>query len=35
MGKIVRNIARKAVDYLKEIIDDELKFIDAFYWQFA
>jgi predicted DNA-binding protein len=35
MRKIVKNIARKIADYLKEIIDDELKIMDAFYQQFA
>jgi hypothetical protein len=35
MGKIVRNITKKIADYLKEIIDDELKVMDAFYRQFA
>lgn len=35
MEKIVRNIAKKIADYLKEIIDDELTVMDAFYRQFA
>lgn len=34
MRELVRNIARKIVNYLKEIIDDELKVMDAFYAQF-
>jgi hypothetical protein len=35
MRKIVKNIVRKIADYLKGIIDDELKVMDAFYRQFA
>lgn len=31
MGKIIKNIVRKITDYLKEIVDDELKIMDAFY----
>jgi predicted DNA-binding protein len=34
MRKLVSNIARKITDYLKEIIDDELEVMDAFYRQF-
>lgn len=35
MGKIAISIVRKIADYLKEIIDDELKVIDEFYRQFV
>ncbi len=35
MGKTVRNITRKIADYLREIVDDELRAIDAFYREFA
>ena len=35
MVKIIRNITRKIADYLKEIVDDELKVMDAFYRQVA
>jgi len=35
MRKIIRTIVKKIADYLKEIVDDELKVIDAFYRQFA
>jgi len=31
MGKIVKNTARKIADYLKEIVDDELTVMDAFF----
>jgi hypothetical protein len=34
MKKILRAIARKITDYLKEIIVDELRVMDAFYAQF-
>jgi len=35
MIKIVRTIVKKIVDYLREIVDDELKVMDEFYQQFA
>jgi len=35
MRKIVTTIVKKITDYLKEIVDDELKVMDAFYRQFA
>ncbi len=35
MRKIIRTIVKKIADYLKEIVDDELKVLDAFYGQFA
>jgi hypothetical protein len=35
MAKIVRNITKKIADYLREIIDDELMVMDAFYKQFV
>ena len=35
MRKIVINIIRKIADYLKEIVDDELTVMNAFYRQFA
>jgi hypothetical protein len=35
MGKIVRTIAKKIADYLREIVDDELTVMDAFYQQFT
>ena len=35
MRKALRNIIRKIADYLKEIADDELASLDAFYRQFA
>lgn len=34
MIKIVKNIARKITDYLKEVIAEELKVVDAFCAQF-
>ena len=34
MRKLVRSIARKITDYLKEIINDELRVMDAFYAQY-
>ena len=35
MKEIVKKIAKKIVDCLKEIIDDEMRVMDAFYRQFA
>ena len=35
MRKIIRTIVKKIADYLKEIVDEELKVLDAFYGQFA
>jgi len=35
MRKIRKNILQIIVDWLKEIIDDELEVIDAFYQQYA
>ncbi len=35
MIKTIRTIVKKIADYLKEIVDDELKVLDAFYGQFA
>jgi hypothetical protein len=34
MRKLVRSITRKISDYLKEIINDELRVMDAFYAQY-
>ena len=34
MKKLVRSIARKITGYLKEIINDELRVMDAFYAQY-
>jgi len=34
MGKIVVNLTKKITDYLKAVISDELKEIDAFCQQF-
>jgi hypothetical protein len=35
MRKIGRNIVRKVADYLKAIVNDELKVMDTFYREFA
>ena len=35
MKEIVKKVAKKIVDCLKEIIDDEMRVMDAFYRQFA
>lgn len=34
MRKLIRNITRKVTDYLKEIINDELRVMDVFYAQY-
>jgi len=35
MMRIAGNIAKKIVDYLRDIVNDELNAIDAFYREFA
>ncbi|OGF24511.1 hypothetical protein A3H66_01130 [Candidatus Falkowbacteria bacterium RIFCSPLOWO2_02_FULL_45_21] len=35
MKKIMKKVGKKIADYLKEIIDDEMRVMDAFYRQFA
>jgi len=35
MKKTLRNIVKRITDYLKEIIADEMRVMDAFYRQFA
>lgn len=35
MRKTIRAIVKKITDYLKEIVDDELKVLGASYGQFA
>jgi len=35
MVKTMKNILKRIANYLKEIVDDELKVMDAFYRQFA
>ncbi len=35
MKEIIKKVGKKIVDYLKEIIDDEMRVMDAFYRQFA
>ena len=35
MQEIVKRVAKKIADCLKEIIDDEMRVMDAFYRQFA
>ena len=35
MREIMKKVAKKIADFLKEIIDDEMRVMDAFYRQFA
>lgn len=35
MRRIARSIVKKIAGYLKEVIDDELKVMDAFYLQYT
>ena len=35
MREIMKKVAKKIADFLKEIIDDEMRVMDVFYRQFA